>query len=385
MNNDCPKIILFIGSGSSAFAGYRTFETFPALIFNEQIRIEDKLPPLHPTTFGFLKEIEQTLLLSHKSTTHDNFLWALNDYKKLWYTLRVDGVLKSRFLSSTERWGEFSQFSVITEDAIRDITHTTIHHYSAKKLERIKNDIEKYELFRNIFKFYEKLSLINNSDFPILHIFTTNYDMLLEDLFLEFNNKEPDISLINGIPNCCQEGSYWSESKYPASNNNKKGFFLYRLHGCVSWFYHGQGDERVYFHRRDCTQQEINNLCAMYPGLERYRGLNPHAFGFRQFYKYLLYCNVIIFIGFSFRDDDVKHILLSANSRRDKPIKIIVIDPALQDTDIHANFLESAKNTQFPVETPSINEIKSINAHFAPYDFCDRLFKILNEMEVANE
>ena len=378
-----PKIVVFLGSGASAFAGYRTFETFPSLISDETIRIQEELPPLHSTTLPLLEEIRQTLLIAGKHTTHDNYLWALSDYKTLWHTLRLDGVLRTRFLKSTNLWGEFAYFAQITYDATKDITLITLKHYSANRVRMAKQQNEAvYDAMKRVYSLYMQLASINNPDVPFLPVFTTNYDMLIEDMFIEFGRSNPLLfPLTNGISGNVTEGVHWCKTQFPQTYLDLRGLYLYRIHGCVCWFYHNIGDENAYFHRLDCMGQNSDKLCAMYPGQEAYPGANPHGFGYREFHRMLLDCDCILFIGFSFRDDDVMQLTLSTNAQRRVPLKIIVLDPALRDTDALASLEASSKRTPHPARTPDPKEIVSIDARFGYSDFDTKLMDIINQIK----
>lgn len=381
MVQNYPKTLLFLGSGASLFAGYRTFETFPDLIFNNETRMKESLPPLHPTTSELLHEIEQQLKIDRKPTTHDNFLCKLNDYKSLWKTLSVDGVLKSRFVTNTKLWGDFSYFDQTTEDAITDITTTTIHHYSQNRVKHAKrNNLHLYQSFKRIYSLYEKIAFKNNPDKPFLPIYTTNYDTLLEDLHFEFHVKKRSIPFINGIKNCCQEGECWNISEYKKRSTKQHGLHLNRLHGCVCWYYSNHSDNNVYFHRRDCMQQDIKNLCAMFPGRQGYIGIDPHGYGFRQFYKDLMHCKCILFIGFSFRDSDIMILLLAANKQRKRPFKIIMVDPVLHNSDVMLNLRMTANETQFPVRIPSANDIVALEAKYGFFDVDDMILNAIKRI-----
>src|SRR5437773_687522 len=116
------RILLFLGAGASSFVGYHTFASFPDLLLNADLRSREGLPEFHYTTPDFLREVQQTLLTERLPTTHDKFLWRLNDYALLWNLLQRDSVLERRFLKDqTTRFGEFAKFNKLTQDAIADI------------------------------------------------------------------------------------------------------------------------------------------------------------------------------------------------------------------------------------------------------------------------
>ncbi|MBN1646928.1 MAG: SIR2 family protein [Spirochaetales bacterium] len=368
-----PKIIVFLGAGASRNIGYHTFASFTSLLFNNEIREKEKLGRLHDKSniILLLKEIENSLKILAKPATHDNFLWSLNDYKQLWHNVRIDNVLRSRFLKNAMLWGEYSHFSRLTEDAINEITDTTITHYAANKVETIGRDTGQYGNLRNIYNLYEKLALENDELGPFLPVFSTNYDMFLEDLQTEFG-ASGGLELVNGIENYITESSPWDQDEY---EKTPCGLHYYRLHGCSCLYYHGPHDTNVYFHRNGLPENPQANLYAIYPGRERLLGLNPHSLGFRKLYEYAAECDCIVFIGFSFRDDDVKLVVLSANSTRKEKLKVVVIDPNLRQEDIRRNLIETGKRTQFPVCIPDLKDIHCIDCYYGEGDFYNRIIK----------
>jgi hypothetical protein len=377
-NGALPKIVVFLGAGASSVAGYHTFAAFPDLIFSDEIRSQERLGQLHSTTRELLKEIEQSLSIIGKATTHDNFLWALNDYTNLWHVIRVDDVLRSRFLKSTIQWSEFAYFSQTVEDAIYDLTATTVRHYSANKvqLSHQTNDMN-YDHMRGLFEFYTLLAIKNNKQTPYLPIFTTNYDLLFEDLFSEFGDpSKSTLKLVNGVPNCTGDGATWSEEEY---EGQPEGIHLYRLHGCVSWFWHPSDKNAVQYCRSDIPQYPLANLCAIYPGSKVSLGLNPHVFGFRKLNELLLSCTVVVFIGFSFRDNDVIHILLSANAQREQPIKLIVVDPTLTKERVIERLSTSSMETQYPVRLPDACDIHCIHIRYGVADFSQIISNVIDQ------
>jgi hypothetical protein len=357
-----PQIVVFLGAGASAVAGYQTFAGFPDLIFSDEIRYQQRLGQLHSTTRPLLKDIEQSLQISNEATTHDNFLKRLDDYTRLWHVLRVDNVLRSRFLKSTIQWSEFAYFAQTVEDAIHDLTVTTVRHYSANKVQTSGQPNEPgSDLMHCLFEFYCDLATRNNT--PYLPIFTTNYDLLFEDLFEEFGHSANSaFKLVNGFAGCTREEGIWSEQEYEARLG---GIHLYRLHGCVSWYWKSCGEnKKILQYCRSEIPEQPTGLCAIYPGCEVPLGSDPHAYGFRKLNEMLLHCKLVIFIGFSFRDNDVMHVLLSANAQREQPLKLIVVDPTLNNTTVDKRLDASGLQTQHPIRKPERCDIHCINLRY---------------------
>lgn len=107
----------------------------------------------------------------------------------------------------------------------------------------------------------------------------------------------------------------------------------------------------------------------MFPGREIYRGNDPHARGFRQFHRALSSYKVILFIGFSFRDDDVLQILLSVNAQRKIPIKIVTVNPVLGQNELMTILEDATSRIALPVRIPALDDILSLNIWFGRGDF----------------
>jgi len=369
--NVAPKIVLFLGAGASSFAGYYTFAAFSDLLFDKELRNREGLPPIDRSTEKILKEIETSLKNRRIPTTHDNFLWKLNSYADLSELVAQDPVVKSR-LGTTDRLFDFESQ---TRAALEEITATTIQHYSVNRVPKAKqHEQERHNRMRRVLQFYYSLASLTDPNAQYLPVFTTNYDMLIEDLVSDTGYAT---SFFTGFPGYTTESASWSPNNYPTE---LRGLHLYRLHGCVCWFYHGPHDPDVYFHRRDCCSRPREYLCALYPGREIYSGLDPYKTGFRKFYELLITCKLAVFIGFSFRDYDVMHILLRANAQRQKPMKMLIFDSLYQDRDILANLSEASKKSLFPCRIPALNEVQSICGNFAEDDFDEKLLDIINQL-----
>ena len=356
-----PRIILYLGAGASYFADYYTFVDFPELLFNVKLREAEGMPPLSPNSGRILGAIRSSLERNSIPTTHDNFLWRLDGYTQFLRLNQCDDALQD-FLRENAR---LFDLHICTEQAIQQITASTIHHYSSNRVRRAKDvSVNGFAAMRKVIDLYSSIASLNGTGMN-LDIFSTNYDMLIEDLIEEFGAQgDRPVTLANGIPGRTQELATWRHQEYPPENRNGCLLKLYRLHGCTCWFYHSQGDDNVYFHRRDATHQPGDRLCAMYPGRETHIGTGPHGHSFRRFYEQLQVCDLAVFIGFSFRDDDVMHVLLKALAERCGTLKILVVDRLYTKVDVRNKLADAAKRTTFPTRLPEDGEIDSLRMNF---------------------
>jgi hypothetical protein len=356
-----PRVVLYLGAGASYFAGYQTFVTFPELLFNPQLRAAEDMPELSPNSVRILKAIRDSLHRNNKATTHDNFLWRLDGYTQFLRLNQCDDVLQEYLRNNSRLY----DLHLCTEQAINQISATTIAHYSLNRVAAAKNSGSiTYTHLRRVYELYCHLAQLNGEP-PWLPIYTTNYDMLLEDLASEFGSRsDPYYAFTNAIPGVTTEKAHWTPDLLASPDREPVGFHLWRMHGCVCWFYNAVHSD-ITFLRNHATEQEKVRMCVMYPGNEtEYVGNDPYGFAFRSFYRHLQTCDLVVFVGFSFRDDDVMHVLLKALEERQGKIKLLVVDPLYTREDVRDSLKGAASRTTMPYRIPSASEIESLAMPF---------------------
>jgi hypothetical protein len=345
--------ILFLGAGASQFAGYQTFRRFGALITDPLVHFQEKLPELAAETAPLIASIHQALIAMKRPTTHDNYLWLLTDYHNFCQKFNTHTGLQDRFPKIKD---ELHSFDSATVTVINDLTQTTYCHYSRKREKELAVAGDEVR------SLYEDLAARNNRTKPILPVFTTNYDLLMEDLFNATRNSPEQVQFSNGIPGITRKGGRWSPKFY-----EDNGIHLYRLHGCVGWF--NESDDLsstpVVFNRPERLDGDaLNKLCVMFPGRELQIGKDPHGYGFRLLYSHLLHCRRILFIGFSFRDDDVMQILLAANAARQKPLEIFAVDPSADSQEMLKSLGGASLRSPFHATLPHKANINCLQTEF---------------------
>lgn len=359
------ETLLFLGAGASQFAGYHTFRRFGDLITDPVVRLLERLPEQSDETPRLILSLNQALRDMHRPTTHDNYLWLLSDYHTFCGKFDTHTGLQERFPRIRD---EIRAFDSTTVTVINDLTQTTFCHYSRQR--------DPGQCGQEVRSFYEELAILNSRTEPFLPVFTTNYDLLIEDLFNETQNPSVRLSLSNGISGRTRKGGKWSPKFYEPTGIN-----LYRLHGCVGWF-HVSDDlpqPSIAFSRPERLDGSmLNRLCVMFPGHELERGRNPHGFGFRLLYSYLLLCRTVVFIGFSFRDDDVMQILLAANAVREKPLVIKVIDPRIDQNEVRDNLRGASLRSPFMAELPEAQAISCLHIDFGTSGCKEKILEFVN-------
>lgn len=366
MSQDVRSVdtLLFLGAGASQFAGYHTFRRFGDLVTDPVLRLQEGLPEQSDETPRLVHSLNQALRDMHRPTTHDNYLWLLTDYHTFCGKFDTHTGLQDRFPRIKD---EIHAFNSTTITVINDLTQTTYCHYSRQR------DLGSGgEEVRSL---YEELALRNSRSEPFLPVFTTNYDLLMEDLFNETRNPSVGLPLSNGISGRTRRGGKWSPRFY-----ENAGVHLYRLHGCVGWF-HDSDDlahSPITFRRPERLDGGmLNRLCVMFPGRELEIGRDPHGYGFRLLYSHLLHCRRVLFIGFSFRDDDVMQILLAANAARKEPLVIRVVDPRLDCSEVLGNLLGASLRTPFMAALPATNTISCLRMDFGMKGCKDEVLEFL--------
>ena len=344
-------VVLFLGAGASDFAGYKTFRGFGDLILDRVVRYQEQLPDIAPDTPRLVEEMRAALERVHVPATHDNYLWLLTDYRNFCEKFDTHTGLQSRFPRILD---DIRSFRTLAATVVDDLTKTTFCHYSRSR--------DTGAIGEEIRSLYEGLAIYNSPTEPWLPMFTTNYDLLLEDLFADQNRLPARIPFSNGIPGRTRRGAKWNQKAYESG-----GLQLYRLHGCISWFQDNAETpgSSISFARPDNIDGSLlSRLCVMFPGREMELGRNPHGFGFRLLFAALLSCRKALFVGFSFRDDDVMQVLLAANASRETPLRLLMIDPRIGANDVLRSLEGAARRSPFPVRLPQESDISCLREGF---------------------
>ncbi|MCP4602824.1 MAG: hypothetical protein GY847_20290 [Proteobacteria bacterium] len=363
-----PLVTIFLGAGASQFAGYFTFRTFDRLLLSPHLRASHGLPEIDPDIERFLDEVRQALRNIRRPITHDNYLWLLNNYRDFCVKFHTHGGVQRRFESI---FSQIQPFSDTIRAVIDAITYTTFRHYGSPYALDSKGE--------EVREFYLEISKLNFAKSTHLPIFTTNYDLLLETLLRPSTNDEEQVPLVTGIDNLTQEDARWSSDLFSQST---LGIHLYRLHGCVGWFYHGPEDQNIYFHRPspDFDWETLNsNLCVMFPGREIYPGRDPHGFAFRNLFEAFLSSTIVIFIGFSFRDDDVVHSFLAANAARRRPMRLVVVDRYLNESDVFGALEDSTTRMTVPFQIPVSDQMRFSEVKFGEPGSCKEVLRLIKK------
>ncbi|MBI2421769.1 MAG: hypothetical protein HYV27_02985 [Candidatus Hydrogenedentes bacterium] len=429
-------ITIILGAGASTGGGFRTFLSFPHLFWptsSEPAKLEAT-----EKERALLRFIMTGLKRKKRPLTTDQFLWVLDEYHRVLKGIFSDEALRIRFSDSLLLWSRIRELNAVVQGVLRRVCTLTVSHYSAPPSKHYVDAAR---------EFYEKLLRENHDG---IDVFTTNYDLVPEYLFSRnkwFTNRlnkawgckedtdttwpalsnsdpggnEPSDdgqgtgwpTFYNGFAdfdslelagddspdNVLEEGpsvkgsddNEWSEINY-SQTTAPRAIRLYRLHGCVAWYYREQLENApVYFNSDGITSigSYYNKLCVMYPGREQNVGCRPHNLAFRQLYHAAFTSNFLIFIGFAFRDADVVaavfnavycRMLLPGSTGKNK-MHILIYDPFL-DQNI---FERRIKQLERSIAVPLAEVCKQMTIHVIRFPFpspegCEQLLHVLTKM-----
>jgi NAD-dependent SIR2 family protein deacetylase len=308
---DSSKVIVFTGAGASAHFDLETFGTFKTLFTEEKIEEREIKELIDKIIFsmeivgvrvdieGILRRIEtyletQKLMVSDSLFGKYSYDETIQISKTKSFFKKIDNVKKCIDKLKLEEYG----------------------HFSSKKKRVFQNQLV------DTFKFYKKISDFNNRN---LHIFTTNYDMTFEEMWIQKKNQKIDIKLINGIDGDIFKNKVgeWKSKIYNVLPGKKNYcWYLYRLHGCTHWYY----ELSSILYKKQLPKDIFLKSCIMDPGTKFNFGEEPFKTAYEKFELLLKMCKICIIIGFSFNDKDILEMLLQSSKLRNDPLVIIVID-----------------------------------------------------------
>ena len=200
--------------------------------------------------------------------------------------------------------------------------------YQKSNFQKIYRDLKR--LFLEVYSKLPDLKKLETAYMPLLeylgyrenkiHWFTTNYDPTADYLCYE---KLKDY-YINGFP-----GGVWDESEF---NSTESGVYVYFLHGCIGMHLR-KDDNRVVLNRSYDRHMVLDRNLIIYPGLIK----GDKSYGIFEFYYNALRdrlkkAELVIVIGFSFRDQEIKDIFERAFGENPE-LKLVVVDPNIEKPD----------------------------------------------------
>jgi len=156
----------------------------------------------------------------------------------------------------------------------------------------------------------------------LLYVFTTNYDLAYESL-----PRFPIQSVVNGLrPSEYGQDRVWDESVYN-SVPSETGLVIYRLHGCSHWFVDARGS--IVYQAYPTLPSGVVRPMVVWPSHGKTDAMlsGVFAIAYRALREALVSANVVLVVGYSFRDIGITEAL--GSTRPDT--YFVVVDPELNE------------------------------------------------------
>lgn len=163
-----------------------------------------------------------------------------------------------------------------------------------------------------------------------LPIYTTNYDWVFEHLA---EAKGADIYLEDGFMKT-PTGERWAREAFDkfSCNSRKINLVLFKLHGSTSWYRDEASPHFIRKFSRPAPELAGSRAALIYPTQVKTQATQEEPF--RTAYEYLretmMYANLGIIIGFSFRDPAINDTMRYALANNGN-LKLVVVEPKMNE------------------------------------------------------
>jgi hypothetical protein len=224
------------------------------------------------------------------------------------------------------------------------------------------------QTYRNLYKRLHDVGLTkvksNGSmevfDHPVAYeVFTTNYDLSFNK-FLERDRRR----FVDGFSGADIEGISTFTDEWLNGQNDVIRFG--KLHGSISYYVRDDGGIVKYptaLHEDDMEDEGMIDNIMIYPIGEKYTTTTPYIEILSRFRKTLINEQVVIAIGFSFRDDPINNAFIDRVVRfntRFRNFKIVLVDPDANNVIQTLPVVLRSKVTPIPMEFGNQNCLDSI-------------------------
>jgi len=190
-------------------------------------------------------------------------------------------------------------------------------------------------LVRKIYDPFFNIFLSKKEKFELKWIFTTNYDRVLEEyLKSKFGNRFYD-----GFN---KEKENW-EGFY---NYNEYPIILAKLHGSIDWVMDLEsGDIKKTPPTLMPVKPDLAKEIILYPYKKTTVTAQPFLSLFNFFSLALDESSIFVFVGYSFNDDTITEMVKYSLSKKNRDLKIIIIDPNAEN--IKERVFSDVRNSEF--------------------------------------
>lgn len=347
------RVGLFFGAGASVIAGLPTTEDIGKK-FN---LFHDAYDWISKSLASY--DVEEILEIYQKAVDQGRELMSINEFlARLTFPTRN----KKNILINQS----FTEVISYMDNTIKNIFSNILPIFDIEKL--VGGHVSNY---RGLF---DSLKQIQNNT----NIYTTNYDYVIKK-FVEFYNLDYEYN--SGVD---IEHDFIVKTPKTVQHlflSEKHRLDLYRLHGSIKW---SKSDDSDKIYEISKTNSQISNYAAVPPILGKslkndYPFLLPI---FNEYESEIMEDDVLIIIGFSFRDDDIRKVI----KKRIKANKdVIIISPSiLMDASLTLFKTADKSMTDDAIKSKSrlletqYKNLKLIDRDFGP-ESVDRAIKMIQK------
>ena len=155
-------------------------------------------------------------------------------------------------------------------------------------------------------KLFESIEKVSNEETDVV-VFTTNYDRVIE----EFCMDTPQYDLVDGFIHDPRHRIYgWNPKEFGRTGGNRTLVKLFKLHGSLDWRKTHDGRiVQIRSEQRIVRSNLYERNMLIYFATHEKPAEEPFVTLYEHFSKQLLEADVLITIGFSYRDDHINDIV----------------------------------------------------------------------------
>ena len=320
------NLILLTGAGASVPAGLMTLKSIVDGISGAQVPLDNQNAgaEVAKETWKVIRGIRGD------NATLEDLLARLQLFVETAELIKSDHVFSDELKAHLPHVIS-GQFRAKWEKALAFCYRLMLDNYGPHK---VKVDSDGFLAIHNTLAY---LSSLNQGT---LHLFTTNYDCLLDVMAL----KQPGINFYSHIDN--EAGNFqsnWYLNNSHSDTNNSPKVYVHRMHGCIGWFAEprspygihqvfGLGEKLHIEDEKKLTQMAIKLIS------EDKVGARPaFSLAFQEFSNALETCTDLLIWGHSFRDLALLRSMINVQSNRSKKFRVHYIDPYLTENEVREN------------------------------------------------
>jgi hypothetical protein len=319
MRKKTSRMILLTGAGSSTLVGLKTLKSIVDGIQGVHVPLDNQDPAIElvKETWKVIKGQEGD------KATLELLLAKLKLYSQVADIIKSDHVFSDELRVNLPHVVS-GQFKLKWENALAYCFRLMIDNYGPH---RVQVDCKGFEVLRDM------LLLLAQANENTIHLFTTNYDCVVNVLAAKIDN----INFFTHINNTT--GAFESEWFVVNEDIQKKSnpnVYVHRLHGCVAWFSAMQSPYGVHEVFGSGTslviddQNKLNQMAIKLVADEKIGNIPAFSLAFQEFSRELERCEILLVWGHSFRDLELLRCMISVAANRKKhPYRIKCIDPYL--------------------------------------------------------